>query len=143
MKIKIEPGHKRRSEVEIKKSWSHPKTRRRKLRLCTGCSDSDHPFFEVKEDDLYYNLDLDLYTCPYSVVRLEIKTLDGKKVKLTIPPERDSGCKVVEVRNLGFPIKHNTSKKGDLLIRVLVQIPKKLNSEEKKLFEKLAAIRNK
>ncbi len=141
LKIKIEPGTKEGLRLRLKSQGATGKHGGESGDLYLSVHILDHPFFEVKEDDLYYNLDLDLYTAILGG-KVEIKTLDGKKVKLTIPPETDNG-KLLKLRNLGFPIKHNTSKKGDLLIRVLVQIPKKLNSEEKKLFEKLAAIRNK
>jgi len=39
--------------------------------------------------------------------------------------------------------KSNSTRKGDLIVRVNIQIPKNLTSEELKLFKKLSELRSK
>ncbi len=99
----------------------------------------EHPFYEVKGDDLYYNLDVDLYTAVLGG-NVQIQTLDNKKINIIIPKETDNG-KLLKLKKIGMPRSGNVNDKGDLYVRILVQIPKKLSKEEKKLFEKLAELR--
>ena len=99
----------------------------------------DHPFYEIKEDDLYYNLDVDLYTAVLGG-KIQFQALNGKKINLTIPKESENG-KLLKIKNMGMPKENYKNSYGDLYIRLNVQIPKKLTSEETKLFEKLASLR--
>ena len=64
----------------------------------------------------------------------EIPTVDSKvKVKIEAGTQPE---KILRLRGKGLP-DVNGYGKGDLLVRVHVWIPKKLNSEEKKMLEKL------
>ena len=94
---------------------------------------------ENLENDLFYNLDVDLYT---SVLggNVQIQTLDHKTLSIVIPPETDNG-KLLKLRGQGMVFKENNSKRGDLFVRVIVQIPKHLSKEEKELFKKLSQLR--
>ena len=141
LKIKIEQGTKEGLKLRLKNQGASGKHGGERGDLYLNVHILEHPFYELSGDDLYYNLDLNLYTAVLGG-KVEIKTLDGKKVNLTIPPESDNG-KLLKLKNMGFPIKHINSRKGDLYVRILIQLPKKLSHEEKKLFEKLAALRNK
>ena len=141
LRIKIESGTEEGLKLRLKSQGASGRHGGERGDLYLTVHILDHPFFEVSGDDLYYNLDLNLYTAVLGG-KVEIKTLDGKKVKLSIPPETDNGS-LLKLKNMGFPIRHNTSKRGDLYVRILIQMPKKLSSEEKKLFEKLASIRSK
>ena len=100
----------------------------------------NHPFYEVKGEDLFYNLDVDLYTAILGG-NVQIITLDNKKINIVIPKETDNG-KLLKLKKMGMPRNNNLNDKGDLYVRILVQLPKKLTKEEKKLFEKLAGLRN-
>lgn len=67
---------------------------------------------------------------------LEIPTLEGR-IKLKIPPETQSG-KAFRLRDKGVR-SIRTSSKGDLICRVIVETPVKLNKRQKELlreFEK-------
>ena len=66
----------------------------------------------------------------------EIPTVDSKvKVKIEAGTQPE---KILRLRGKGLP-DVNGYGKGDLLVRVHVWIPKKVNSEERKLLEKLQA----
>lgn len=67
----------------------------------------------------------------------EIPTVDSK-VKVKIEAGTQPG-KILRLRGKGLP-DVNGYGKGDLLVRVHVWIPKKLNSEEKKMLEKLQSM---
>lgn len=67
---------------------------------------------------------------------LVIPTLE-EKISYKLPAGTQSGT-VFRIKGKG--IKHiNTSRTGDLYVKVIVEIPKKLNNEQKKLLQKLSA----
>ena len=136
----IEPGTKDGLRLRLKSQGAPGKNGGEKGDLYITIHILEHPFYEIDGDDLYYNLDVDLYTAILGG-QVQITTLDKKKINLTIPAETDNG-KLLKLKNLGLH-KKGENKRGDLFVRVILQIPKKLNSEEKKLFEKLASLRKK
>jgi len=58
-------------------------------------------------------------------------------VKLTIPPESDSG-KVLRLRGLGMPLLSHPEKRGALYVNLLIQVPKNLTDKQKKQFKELS-----
>ncbi|MHB1439141.1 MAG: molecular chaperone DnaJ [Cuniculiplasma sp.] len=60
----------------------------------------------------------------------------GEELKFKIPAGTQPG-EAIRIRNMGFPHTRGTGR-GDLLIRIKVVIPKKLNSTQKELVEKLS-----
>jgi DnaJ-class molecular chaperone len=57
-------------------------------------------------------------------------------VKLTIPPETDSG-KTFRLKGLGMPNLGNAEKHGDLYVQVEVTVPKNLTDAQKKKFAEI------
>ncbi|SMO55443.1 DnaJ C-terminal domain-containing protein [Fodinibius sediminis] len=91
--------------------------------------------YERKGDNLYIDHPIDLFTAVLGGETV-VQTLDGKaKIKI---PAGTSGGKQFRLGGLGMPKFKSPSKKGDLLVRIQVQVPEKLTAEEKKLFKKLA-----
>lgn len=66
---------------------------------------------------------------------VKVPTVDGN-VKLKIPSGTQPG-KIIRMRGKGVPYLRNNSR-GDQLVIVNVSIPKRLDEEERELFEKLA-----
>ncbi|MVT08482.1 DnaJ C-terminal domain-containing protein [Chitinophaga tropicalis] len=96
---------------------------------------SDDPNFTRMDNDLYANMEIDLYT---AVLGGEVMadTLDGK-VKLKVKPETQNGTKV-RLKNKGFPVYKQEGSFGDLIITYQVKLPSGLTEEQKELFRKLA-----
>ena len=94
--------------------------------------------FERNENDLYYNLNVDLYTAVLGGKK-EVTTLDGKRINIIIPKETESG-KTLKIKGMGMN-KSGRNDRGDLFVRINVTIPKNLTDEEIKLFEKLKSLR--
>ncbi len=69
--------------------------------------------------------------------KLEIPTLSAK-VKLTIPPGTQSG-KLLRLRGQGLP-NMNGHGKGDLLVRVFIEVPTKLTDRQKELLAEFGDI---
>ncbi len=66
-----------------------------------------------------------------------VTAIDGDKVALKIPPGTAVGT-VLRVPGKGLP-KTNSSTRGDMMVRVSVNVPKKVTEEERELLMKLDA----
>ena len=56
---------------------------------------------------------------------------------MKLPAGTDSG-KVFRLKGKGMPDVHDHNVFGDLYVRVMVEVPKKLNAEQKKALEEFA-----
>ncbi len=97
--------------------------------------------FHRKGNDLYREVDLDLYTAVLGG-ELIVETFDGKKVKMKVKPGTQPGAKV-KLKGKGFPVYKKKGVFGDLYITFKVKIPEKLSAEERRLFEELAKLHKK
>ncbi|MCQ2958197.1 MAG: molecular chaperone DnaJ [Candidatus Gastranaerophilales bacterium] len=71
---------------------------------------------------------------------IEIETLDGKET-LNISPYTQTDS-IIKVKGKGVPYLNNSSKRGDLFVKVVVVTPTNISSEEKKLYQRLYEIEN-
>ena len=97
-----------------------------------------HPVFERREDDLYTELKIDLFTAVLGGEAI-VPTLGGD-VKFRIPAGTQSGQRI-RISGRGMPRLHVADEHGDLFVRVLIQVPTNLSGKELALFEQLAALR--
>jgi molecular chaperone DnaJ len=67
--------------------------------------------------------------------KIRVRTLRGERVELKIPPGTQSGT-VFRLKGQGI---ESQGKRGDQLVRVRVELPEKLSSEEEKMVRELAA----
>ena len=65
---------------------------------------------------------------------IEVPTLDGKKVEMTVPAGTQPG-EVQRLKGLGMPRMEGYGK-GDLYIRLKLVVPKRLTAEQKELLRK-------
>lgn len=98
----------------------------------------NHTNFKLEKNNLYFNLDIDLYT---AVLGGEItaETFDGK-VKLKVMPGTQNEAKV-KLKGKGFPIYKKEGEFGDLYITYQIKIPTNLSEREKELFTELSTLR--
>ncbi len=97
-----------------------------------------NPKFERKENDLYFDQLVDIYT---AVLGGKIAVAGiNKTVNMTIAAGTDSN-KTFRLKGLGMPHYKNPETFGDAYVRVIIQSPKNLTDKEKELFEQLAALR--
>lgn len=96
---------------------------------------------DLRKDPLFTRDGFDVRTSvsiPYTLAclggKVEIETLEGK-IFLKIPPGIESG-KVFKLSNQGIPFLHRRGR-GDQLVEVNVEIPKRLTKEQKRLLEEL------
>lgn len=65
----------------------------------------------------------------------EVTTLEGEKIQLTIPAGTQVDA-VLRISGKGIA-KMNSSSRGDLFVRVKIEIPKKVSSEVKEMLQKM------
>jgi len=94
--------------------------------------------FKLENDNLYTNVDLDLYKALLGG-DITIATFDGK-VKLKIKPETQNGTKI-KLKGKGFPVYKKEGSFGDLYITYQIITPIKLTEKEKELFTELSKLR--
>lgn len=99
---------------------------------------NNHSEFKREGNNLYRNVDLDLYT---SILggEITINTFDDK-VKLKIKPETKNYSKV-KLKGKGFPVYNHNGKFGDLIITYHIKIPTDLSEKEITLFKQLQKLR--
>ncbi len=98
----------------------------------------NHTKFKRDGNNLYTNLDLDLYKAVLGG-EVVIDTFDGK-VKLKIAPETQNGTQV-KLKGKGFPVYKKEGQFGDLIITFNVKMPVNLTPKEKELFNELSKMR--
>jgi molecular chaperone DnaJ len=98
-------------------------------------------FIRVKAHEYFERHDLDLYCMvPISVTQavlgadIHVSTLDGKTIKVKVPAGIQNG-KMLRIRDEGVP---SGGRRGNLYIKLLVQIPAKLSRRGRELMEELA-----
>ena len=66
-----------------------------------------------------------------------VKTLDDKKIKLKIASGTENG-KLLRIKGEGVPLIHGNGKRGDMYVKLQVQIPKKLNGKERDILKQFS-----
>jgi curved DNA-binding protein len=96
-----------------------------------------HPLFTREEDDLLLDRSV-----PFSAMlmgtELSVPTLDGKTLNVKIPAGMQPGAKL-RLKGQGLP-SGPRGPRGDLLVRILPEVPRHPSAEQKKLAEKLVAV---
>lgn len=91
--------------------------------------------FERRGNDLYSVESVPIHTAVLGG-KIDVSTIKGS-VKLKIPSGTQPGT-IFRVKGEGSPILGKEGEKGDLYVRVDIEIPKRLKKEERKLWEKLS-----
>jgi curved DNA-binding protein len=91
-----------------------------------------HGQFKVKDDNIMYDLPLSPWEAVLGAT-VRVPTLDGA-VEMKIPAGVGSGSRL-RVRGKGLG---SAAKRGDQLVRIMIQSPKELTPEQRTLWEELA-----
>ncbi len=99
---------------------------------------TDDSRFELRGNDLHTSATVSVFTATLGG-EADVETLDGK-IKLNIPagtqPEQ-----VFRLAGRGMPNLKNSSQKGDLYVRLKVQIPKYLSAKQRELLEEASRLK--
>jgi molecular chaperone DnaJ len=98
----------------------------------------EHEYFKRRESDVMLEISVNIAQATLGD-KINVPTLDGD-VELTIPPGTQSG-KLLRLRGKGIPrlrTDGSSSGRGDQLVIVTVDVPRKLTDRQRELFEELA-----
>ncbi len=98
-----------------------------------------HEYFERSGTDLYCAVPVSMTQAALGAT-ITIDTLDDRKIDIPVPAGSQHG-KLLRIRGEGVPVS-GTSRKGDLYIKLMVQIPARLNSQQKSLLQAFADAEN-
>lgn len=132
IKVKIPPKVKEKSKIRIKEEGNKGKNGGGKGDLYLIVNIKKNDKFTYKGNDIL----CDVIITPSEAAlgsSIDIDTPEGTIV-MKIPPETSSGQKL-KITGEGLKEK---GKKGDLVVTLKIQIPKKLTQKEKELYEELA-----
>ena len=95
----------------------------------------EHKIFERRKSDLFCNATIDLGTAILGG-EIEIPTISGK-AKLKIPPGTQSHT-IFKLKGQGMPVL-NSKQRGDQLVKVIVDIPKKISKKQEQLLKQFVS----
>lgn len=96
----------------------------------------EHPFFKREGNDIYCDIPLSFPQAALGT-EIEVPTLDDVS-KLKIPPGTPSG-RIFYLKGKGIQ-RLGGHRKGDQIVRVYIDVPKKLTQRQKDLLEEFAQI---
>jgi molecular chaperone DnaJ len=98
----------------------------------------EHPLFQRDGQDLICQIPIG-YAQAALGASIEVPTLDGPE-ELAIPPGTQSG-ELFRLRGRGLPVPRHRSK-GDLVVQVYIEVPRKLDAEHRRVLRELAELEN-
>ena len=113
--------------------------------LIINLTELPHKLFNRSVNDLKYMSKLS-YTQLILGDKVEIPTIEGGKIRVTIPPYSKVGDNLrIPAKGL-VPVKgpyYAGDTRGDMIIEINIEIPTEVSEEEKELLKKLEEIKNK
>jgi len=98
-----------------------------------------HPDYRLEGTDLFKDIPVSVYAAMLGST-LKVKTISGS-FELKIPPATKNGT-VFRLKGKGFPVYGKPGSQGNLFLKVVLQLPENLTTQEKKLWRELAALRS-
>ncbi len=94
-----------------------------------------HKFFTRKNDDIHFEVPIKFTTAALGG-SVEIPTIDGEKAALKIPEGTQNGDQF-RMKSKGMSVMNSGGRRGDMYVKVNIETPVKLSSEERDLLQKL------
>ncbi|MHA2393948.1 MAG: J domain-containing protein, partial [Promethearchaeota archaeon] len=95
-----------------------------------------HPVFERDDDDIYVEKEVPFTTAVLGG-KVQVQGIE-KSLNVSIPPGMNDSS-VLRLKNQGF-YKLNSEQRGNLMVKIRIKVPKKVNKTQKELLEKLKAV---
>jgi curved DNA-binding protein len=132
VKVRIPPGVRTGSRVRV--AGAGPEG----LDLYLVVDVTDEDGFERRGNDLHTTATVDVFTATLGG-EAEVQTISGK-VRLSIPPGTQPE-QVFRISGRGMPQLKNPQVKGDLFVRLKVQVPKYLSPRQRELLEEASKLK--
>ncbi|HEQ70936.1 MAG TPA: molecular chaperone DnaJ, partial [Spirochaetia bacterium] len=95
-----------------------------------------HEYFKRSGNDIYCMIPIGITQASLGGEVL-VPTIDNKTVKVKIPAGTQTG-KVLRLKGEGVPYLNNNSRRGDMYIEIMVEVPEKLTPRAKALLKELS-----
>jgi curved DNA-binding protein len=138
LRMSLKPGVEDQQKLRIKGKGGKGSSLEFNGDLLIKVNLAKNPVFERKGSDLYQDIAVDLYTALLGG-KTEVKTIKGTTISIHIPAGSENG-KVLRIKDLGMPDYKHSQVFGSAYLKIAIQLPKNLNDEELKLFQRLAEI---
>ncbi len=122
LRIKINPGTRDGDKLRLKDQGGASRSGKVIGDLYLTIKIERHPFYEIDGDDLYYDLTIDLYTAVLGGKK-KVKLINGKTINLDIPKGTDTDG-IFRIGNFGLKKSGNGGERGNLFVRIKIEIPK-------------------
>lgn len=97
-----------------------------------------HEHFERQGNDLYCMIPITMTQAALGA-EIQVPTLDGERVNLSIPAGTQNE-KLFRIRKYGVPHLQDSSRRGDLYVKIHIEVPKKLSGKAKKILREFAEV---
>ena len=132
--IEVPPGIESGQQIKYDGMGDHSIAHMRPGDLIVNISVRPHPVFQREGDNLIYNYTVSAWDAMLGTT-CDIRTLDNKQLKITIPPGSQPET-VLSCRGEGLP-NLRSRQRGNLLIRIKVEIPRNLSDIQRQNIQKL------
>lgn len=101
--------------------------------LLVGLQVDSHPIFQRQDYDIFSTVPISFADAALGG-DIKIQTLDGE-ITQTIRPGTQTDTRI-RLKGRGVPSRRNKNLRGDHYVTLVVQVPEKLNNEQKELLRK-------
>ncbi|MHA1883931.1 MAG: DnaJ C-terminal domain-containing protein [Promethearchaeota archaeon] len=95
-----------------------------------------HPDFDREDDDIIVEKEVPFTTAVLGG-KVQVQGIE-KSLNVSIPPGMNDSS-ILRLKNQGF-FKINSEQRGNLMVKIRIKVPKKVNKAQKELLEKLKAV---
>ncbi|OGZ71127.1 MAG: molecular chaperone DnaJ [Candidatus Staskawiczbacteria bacterium RIFCSPLOWO2_01_FULL_33_13] len=134
IEVSIPAGIDNNQAIEIEGKGDAGKKGGRSGNLYVRIFIKEHPVFKRKEDDLYVSSQI-TYSQAILGAEIEMPTLEGTKILLTVPQGTESG-KVLRISGKGIP-HFGSYGRGNMFVELIIKTPKKITKEQRKALDQL------
>jgi len=136
LEVRIPPGIEDRTQIRVQGEGEPGEPGAPRGDLFCEIEVQPHPYFQRRQDDLLVDIPISFSQAALGAT-VKVPTLLGEEEELAIPRGTPSGT-ILRIRGSGLPNLRRRTSRGDLHLRLHIEVPKKLTAEQEELLRKFA-----